>query len=354
MLLQVIADQGSISRADLARATGLTRASVSTLMAELVDNRWVTEAGPGESAGSSGGKRPTLLELDRTSRDIIVMDLSTRPLSGVVVDIAGTPRFEAILEPVETDDTGAVAAASIAKLTARLLDRCEGELLGVGVACPGVIDHEGRVVESVPLGWHDFDLAGCIRSVGAESDDRRIQGPPIQIINDAQAVALAIHRRQAPDSEPDSVSRPAADLVAVRVAFGVGAGVVLGGRLHLGPHRAAGEIAPLVKALMGRPITDPLDVDADDAVVATPELGTAIGSASGHLANVLDIATVYVAVPSAGLNPAFEEAARAAADEAVLSALRPELHLGAVADDGLALHGAAAYLLQTETGLVAG
>ena len=335
-------------------------------MSELMANRWVAEAGTGELPG--GGKKPTLLELDRTSRDIVVLDLSTRPLSGVIVDITGAPRFEPILVPFEshgdgdadsTDSTESErsdGSAAIRTLTRRLLDRSESEVLGIGVACPGVIDHDGRVIESVPLGWRNFDLAGCIRSVTDDPAINRTAGferpdpLPVQIINDSQAVALAIHRRQSTES-PDA---PVDDLMAVRVAFGVGAGVVLGGRLHLGPHRAAGEVAPLIKALMGRPITDPLDVDDDDAVLATPDLGAAIGSAAGHLANVFDISTVFVAVPSSGLNPSFEQATRAAADEAVLSALRPELQVAAVPDDGLALQGAAACLLQTETGLIAG
>ncbi len=361
ILVQTIAEHGQISRADLARATGLTRASVSALIAELIETRWVTEAGLGESVV---GKRPTMLELDRDSRDIVVVDLSAKPFCGSVVDIEGQPRFSPISAPSAGDEPGVaeavegeLAAQAVVDLVVELLDRSDRELVGIGIACPGVIDDNGRVRESVPLGWENFHLADLVQrtvndhlnSAGTNRPESQ-QPPAVQIINDAQAVALAVHRRLAGDDS----DIPVDDLIAVRLASGIGAGIVIDGQLHLGHRRAAGEVAPLVKALMGRAIESPLDLGETNTVMLTRELGSAIGSAVGHLANVFDLSNVFLATEPGAADPDFERATALAADKSILSSMRSELRLELIEDDGLALRGAAAYLLQAETGLATG
>ena len=351
MLVQTIAENEQISRADLARVTGLTRASVSTLIAELIEDRWVVEAG---QISSAVGKRPTMLELDGDSRDVIVVDLSARPIVGTIVDITGQARCEAAVQHSSGEEgtAGPAVIDALTELLTELLQRSDRHLLGIGISCPGVIDHDGRVIESEPLDWHDVDLKTHVHNVcrsAAGGGETEATQPRVQIINDSQAVALAVHRRQSND-EDASVD----DLVAIRLSTGIGAGIVLNGQIHLGLHRAAGEIAPLVKALMGRPLTSPLELDQADAVRLSPELGSAIGSAAGHLANVFDVPRVYLATAPGAAGDRFQQAATAAANDAVLSSLRTILRVETVEDDGLALKGAAAYLLQTETGLTTG
>jgi predicted NBD/HSP70 family sugar kinase len=96
-------------------------------------------------------------------------------------------------------------------------------VLGIGVGAPGVVDLEGRVLESANLDWHGIDLGAGLR-------DRF--DIPVSIANDAAMAALVEYRRQAVDRS----------LVLVKLGRGVGAGVVLNGALHRGEHSAAGEI----------------------------------------------------------------------------------------------------------------
>lgn len=218
--LELVSRQRATTRAEIARQTGLSRTAVSSLVAELIDERLLRELGQGASAG---GKPPTLLELNAGGRDIVAVDLGRHPFQAALVDLAGRTR-----ERVEADDdagppTGVDAQRVAADLIESLLARADAPILGIGVGTPGIIDAAGRVHEAANLGWHGVDLAGDLM-------DRF--GIQASIANDAAMAALAEYRRHPADP----------DLVLVKLGRGVGAGLVLGGALYRGRHSAAGEI----------------------------------------------------------------------------------------------------------------
>ncbi|QTX03928.1 ROK family transcriptional regulator [Agromyces archimandritae] len=223
LVLQTLFTAGPRSRADLARETGLTRVTVSDLVADLVGEGLVVELGQRESAGP--GKPATLIDVDRAGFHIIAVDLSEHAVfRGAVSDLDGTivARDEVALDGA----TGQAAIDRAFALIGGLLALTSTPVLGIGIGSPGVVDPNGVVRAAPNLGWTDLPL----RDLAAAEF-----GLPAHVGNDANVAVLAEHRGAQTD-----------DLMLVKVGHGVGAGVLLGGRLVLGSAFAAGEIGHVV------------------------------------------------------------------------------------------------------------
>lgn len=225
LLLQHLFREGPASRADLARASGLTRVTVSDLVNEMLADGFVSELGA--PAESRVGKPPTLVGLAADSHHIIGLDLSeTDRMSGAVVNLAGT-----VLARHEVHVDGAVgeqAVQLVEQLVAELMELTDRPVLGIGVGSPGVVDSAGTVIDAPNLAWTDTPLAARL----AESS-----GLPVFVANDANTAVLGEHTfGESGDG----------GLMVLRVGTGVGAGFVLGGSLLHGHLGAAGEIGHVV------------------------------------------------------------------------------------------------------------
>lgn len=219
----VFRDPGRQTRAGIARATGLTAATASSLVAELIENRLVAE---GEQAASTGGKRATTLTVDAAHHLILVLVIrpTSARLSLVALDgseVAVNRLTYALGDRDRAlDDAVADAATTYA-----------GRLLAAGVQVPGTTD--GRsVLESVQLKWQDVPLA--------ERFERILQ-VPVLLINDVDAEAIA---EAAVDEDP------AGYRLFIHIGGGLGAAVTLDGELAPGPRDRAGEIGH-VQVLFG-------------------------------------------------------------------------------------------------------
>ena len=224
LVLQTVYRVGQQSRADIARETGLTRVTVSDLVAELIAEGLVIETGQREDARP--GKPATLLELDRSAFQIIGIDLSEYAIfRGAVLDLNGqiVHREEVPL----SGTTGADATALVIQLTESLVAQTTLPILGLGVGSPGVVDLAGVVLSAPNLGWLGEDLQGILST--------RF-GLPVVVANDANAAALAEHSFGDADS----------DMMLVKVGHGVGAGLLLDGTPLFGSRFAAGEIGHVV------------------------------------------------------------------------------------------------------------
>lgn len=214
LALQTILHAQPLSRADIARETGLTRATVSDLVTDLIEQALVEEAGRGVSAG---GKPPTMLRIAAHARAVVAVDLSARPFRAALLDLAGAASHQR-----EADGRDLAAVVRLVQATAAAADV---PVLGIGVGTPGVVD-DGVVLEAANLDWHEVDLRQALVDA---------TGLPVHVANDAHVAAIDEFGRRA---DSDSV-------VVVRLADGIGAGIVLDGRLHRGDGQAAGEVGHL-------------------------------------------------------------------------------------------------------------
>lgn len=351
LALQTILHAQPTSRADIARETGLTRATVSALVADLIEQGLVEEAGVGVSAG---GKPPTLLRIAADARRIVAVDLSASPFRAAVLDLAGTmaQAFEA-----DGDDLDAVI-----RLVRTAVAAADAPVLAIGVGTPGVVD-QGVVLEAANLGWRDVDLGRALSDATAL---------PVHVANDAHVSAIDEFGRH-PDL--DSV-------VVVRLGDGIGAGIVLDGRPHLGDGQAAGEVGHLpapgaaatcrcggigcletVAGLGAVLEASRLSVDGSPAerierLREVPDdvvdrAGRAVGAVLATVVGVLDVHRLVLGGPALAMGDRLVEAARAEIAARVLPSVARDVSVVvSSAGDDAVLAGAWSLAVANELGVV--
>lgn len=271
LVLQELYRPGSLSRADLARAVGLTRVTISDLVADLIEEGLVVELG--QRADSRPGKPATLLDINRSGFSIVALDLSYDSLfRGVVTDLDGVVLVRDQLSVPGV--TGEAAVDAVAQLLARLVERAPAAILGIGVGSPGIVDHEGTVLSAPNLGWSDLPLQSILA-------DRT--GLPVTVANDANAAALA--ERTFGGAQDDSI--------LIRVGRGVGSGLIVGGTLVQGARSAAGELGHVVVGTDGGELCACGKVGCLETWLAIPRL-------QSRLEGVADDASRTAALAAAG------------------------------------------------------
>jgi glucokinase-like ROK family protein len=221
LVLRSLYDQAAVSRADVARLTGLTRTTVSDVVDGLLQAGLVEEMGPGQS---TGGKAPILLRVPDDARHLVGIDVGDSQLIGAVVNLRGEVRRR-VEVPLDGRD-GEMALTRLDGLIAELVEPAAAPLLGIGIGTPGLVDTAtGTVRWAVNLDWRDLPL-------GARLSER--WGVPVHIANDSQAAALGEHTF---GGHP-----PGESMVVIKVGRGIGAGIVINGQLYAGEGSAAGEI----------------------------------------------------------------------------------------------------------------
>jgi glucokinase-like ROK family protein len=221
LVLRTIYRQEEISRADIARQTGLTRTTVSDVVSRFIQEGLVVETGV---SPSRGGKRAILLRVDDEARHMLGIDLANSAFRGAVVNLRGKI-VQRVSLPIQDRD-GEAALGLVYTLIDQLLQLTDRPSLGIGIGTPGLMDPVNRVVRyAVNLDWYDLPL-------GALLEERYRM--PIYIANDSQAAALAEF----------TLGRQSGvhNLVVIKAGRGVGAGIVLNGELFYGDHHSAGEI----------------------------------------------------------------------------------------------------------------
>jgi N-acetylglucosamine repressor len=227
LLLRTIYEYDAISRADLARLTALTRATVSEVAGELIERGLVEEVGHGQVAI---GRTPILLSVVDDARLAAAISVTNDEVHGALVNLRGALRQET-RRPLARRD-GETALAAIVAVAAELIAAAGRPLLGIGINTPGLIDTaSGTVLRAVGFGWDEFPLGATLQ--------RRF-GLPVYVANDSHSLALAEYMFGA--------EQGTSNLVVIKVGRGIGAGIVLNGHLFAGEGYGAGEIGHLVVA----------------------------------------------------------------------------------------------------------
>ncbi|MFF4606723.1 ROK family transcriptional regulator [Streptomyces sp. NPDC001339] len=242
------AGESGVSRLELAAHTGLTPQAVSKITARLRAEGLVAEAG---RRASTGGKPATVLRLVPGSRHAVGLHLDRDELIAVLVDLTGRAvavrraplAFEAGAEPVLTAAEREVAAllresgGPPGQESGRVSGQESGRppVLGVGVACPGPLDHAAGVLHRVTGApqWDGFPLRDALAE--------RL-GLPVLLDKDTNAAALGLAR-----GGPSG----AGSFGYLHLGTGLGAGLVLDGGLYRGPRTGAGEFGHQIVQLDG-------------------------------------------------------------------------------------------------------
>lgn len=261
LVLQTLYRAGKQSRADIARETGLTRVTISDLVAELMLENLIIEIGQRDEA-KRPGKPATLLDLNRSAFQIIGIDLSEYAVfRGAVLDLDGQILHRAELKVAGV--TGADATARVVELAESLIAKATLPILGVGVGSPGVVDLAGVVLSAPNLGWHGEPLQETLAERFSV---------PVVVANDANAAALAEHSFGGADS----------DMMLIKVGHGVGAGLLLDGTPLFGSRFAAGEIGHVVVGTDGGAECACGKHGCLETWLATPRLDAALAAATSE------------------------------------------------------------------------
>ncbi len=231
VLLRLLRRQGGLSRAQLAKQSGLTKSTVSLLVQGLLQEGWLMEGDA--SSGQGLGRPSTPLHIDGTRKGLVGVEVAVGVLRVAGVSLTGQV-IHAYEEPLL--DTSPVATCQqIAKLVAdvcAVLRRRGFQLHGLGVGLPGAFDESTGVLGFAPnLGWRHVDFLPLMASALAKEG---VPPVPIHVQNEADTAALC---------EYEFANEKALDsLIFVTCGVGVGAGIVLNDRLFTGVQGMAGEI----------------------------------------------------------------------------------------------------------------
>jgi glucokinase-like ROK family protein len=236
-VLRLIWRERRISRAEIARRTGLSRSTVTEIVRDLLRTELVAEVGTGRSRG---GRRPIVLEFQDDARVILGVDIGATHVAVALTDLRGRVlAWNEATHPVRMDPEGTRA------LTIRLCDASipvgkseTQQLIGIGVGVPSPVDPDD------PYGLSDLVLPEWEGRSGLESLQAHYR-LPVLVDNDANLGALA-ERWWGAGREVD-------DFAYVKLATGIGLGHILGGEIYRGAAGFAGEIGHLAIDPHGEP-----------------------------------------------------------------------------------------------------
>lgn len=226
LVLDLLKQSSPISRAALAKATRLAKPTVSAIVEDLLDEGLVDEIGVGVTT-TGGGRPPIMLQFNVRSQFVAGVHIGVHRTTIVVADACGQEvgRLETATSKAGPAKLLKQVAAGI-RSTLHEADAAEDRLAAVGVCMPGLTDSEQGICLLAPnLGWRNVDVRGLLG---------RALDVPITVHNASQAVLVAECTEGAGQGETE--------VVLLYVGTGVGAALLVDGRLHHGIGGVAGEI----------------------------------------------------------------------------------------------------------------
>ncbi|WP_285102897.1 ROK family transcriptional regulator [Promicromonospora sp. MEB111] len=348
LVLQHLFHEGPTSRADLARATSLTRVTISDLVSVLITEGLVEELGT--RPGQRVGKPAILVGLRTDAYQIVAVDLTEHGhMRGAVLSLTGEIM---VRRQLDIDGrTGDELVDLLTRFVRRLVAAASHPVIGVGVGSPGIIDLDGRVVEAPNRGWYDVPLAAIL--------GERL-GLPVHVANDANTAALGEF----------TYGGATGSMLVVTLGAGVGAGVVVDGvRVH-GQHDAAGEIGHVTVVDDGEPcacgrvgcLETVLSVPAlrravadkspEDSDAALASAGRVLGVTLAPVVSALNLTEVLLSGPRDLLDGPLREAALDTIRQRTMPAINTGLQLRMAAlDEDVVLAGAAVLVLSAQLGV---
>lgn len=271
LVINLVKTAGQLSRADLARESNLSPATISAIVGRLVGTGVLSEVAVGQS---SGGRPPVLLSLNPRAAHVVGIKLKESGLTTVVTDLNAEPlvSFETELSLVGEPAAAIAAIDDAFKRALREAGISRKKVLGVGIGLPGVVDPgEGIVHYSEILRWREVALEGPLR---------HILKTPVWVDNDVNTVAVA--------DKWFGGGLGARDFITVTVGRGIGLGIVVGGVVYRGAIGGAGEFGHITVAARG-PLCQCGRIGCLETFAAEPAIRAAAGEFLGRTVEVDEV-----------------------------------------------------------------
>lgn len=234
IVLNKIRTEEPISRAHIARDTKLTPPTVSKLVNELLADRLIIESEIGESLG---GRKPTMLKIDRQQFFVIGLDIGSRYIRMVVCNLIGE-QLTQVERAVPTPLSNEILIQFLLQEIEQLMATHQGkEIVGIGIGMHGAVDpHHGISLYAPSMNLHHVPL---------QEELEKHLSIPVTVDNDVRALAFGEYwfgKYEHTNS-----------MVTINLGYGVGAGMVVDGKLFHGANDLAGEIGHMTVDLSGKP-----------------------------------------------------------------------------------------------------
>jgi predicted NBD/HSP70 family sugar kinase len=222
IVLNLIRTRQPLSRADLARVSGMQRSTISLIVEELINEHWVLE---GPTSRLPRGRRPTSLRLNE-DRVIIGVDIRPTQTTVALADVNGKFSLQQMMDTPA--DPRAGVAGIVERIQAIIRSAHAKKIEGIGISLPGRFDRDSdRLVFAPNLQWRDYDIRTPIA---------KATGLDVELENAANACVLAAVWFERIDVR---------NLVVVTVSEGIGTGIYMNGQLARGFNGMAGEFGHL-------------------------------------------------------------------------------------------------------------
>ncbi|SDO63869.1 ROK family transcriptional regulator [Alkalicoccus daliensis] len=237
LVLNIIRQKGPISRTDVSKQAGLTPPTVSNIVLELLEEGMVRE----ETGESNGGRKPILLSINYNNHFVIGIDVGTNQLRVGLTNLnAGIKEMISHKLPagMKVDEFMKILISSIHEIfESTSADR--EKIIGIGIAMHGIVDEEkGESIYAPHFGFENLPLKDRLESEF---------GLPVKLENDARCAAIS-------ETWFGSAQREQ-NIVCINIGDGIGAGLIINGKVFRGRHHIAGELGHMIVDLSGRKCT---------------------------------------------------------------------------------------------------
>jgi glucokinase-like ROK family protein len=233
IVLEMIKSSSPLSRAEISQHTGLNKGTVSALVSELLKENLIDERGPGKS---SGGRRPVMLLFNQYAGFSIGIDLGVNYIFGVLTDLQGKIVQE---QHISLNDKN---YESVYKKLIEMINSLIKEappspfgIIGIGVAVPGIVNTEEKILLAPNLGWKNIDLKKKLEEKFSI---------PIVIENEGNASVYA--------EKHFGAGKGIDELVYISAGIGIGVGLMIKGELSKGLNGFSGELGHMIIEANGK------------------------------------------------------------------------------------------------------
>lgn len=235
LVLNYIRKKGQISRADIAKKTGLNRSTVSALVDELISDGLIVEKGTGTSRG---GRKPVILAINKRAGNIIGVDLGVNYILVVLVNLLGEIIKEkrVTINPQDSVEKNIKVLFDLIQEVLNYAPATLKGLMGIGIGVPGIVNYEKGLVLMAPnLKWENVGLKDIVEQKF---------NVPVFIDNEANAGAIG--------EKWFGLGKKATNFVYVSAGIGVGTGIIINDELYRGSSGLAGEMGHMTIDMNGR------------------------------------------------------------------------------------------------------
>lgn len=231
-VIQIVNQQPNISRAELSQKTGLTKATISSIINQLIESQLILETGAGESS-SVGGRKPIFLQINKKAGISLSIDLGYNYLYAIATFLNGEIIEEIKKELFITKENAVTEIVSILTSFEQSVPATPYGIVGISLAIHGIV-YENTILFTPYYNLNELDLYTELSSHTSI---------PIHIENEANLSALG----------EKSYSFTESNLVSISIHSGIGAGIIINDQLYYGKEGRSGEIGHTILIPDGKP-----------------------------------------------------------------------------------------------------